>query len=84
MQTALSVLRQFTASKQILRAKGERIQEKTQKKIKLRYLCIWIRIQNIEQYSQIIRQRALKSKFLRVLQNNVMYIHIYKEITAVS
>ena len=80
MQTALSALRQFTVSKQILRAKAERIQEKAHKKLKLRYMCTWIRIQNIEYYSQ----RALKSKFLRVLKNNVMYIHIYREITAVS
>jgi hypothetical protein len=48
LQTALSVLRKFTVNKQILRAKGERIQEKAQKKLKLRYMCTWIRIQNIE------------------------------------
>jgi hypothetical protein len=80
LHSALSALREFLATKQILRAKAERIQEKTQKKLKLRYMCTWIRIQNIEKYSQ----RALKSKFLRVLKSNVMYIHIYREITAVS
>jgi hypothetical protein len=48
LQTALSALRQLTVSKQILRAKAERIQEKAHKKLKLRYMCTWIRIQNIE------------------------------------